>query len=194
MPSITLVQKLMGMPRAKGSGGVGDLMVLLRMARLLRVLRLVRLVRNVPPLYTLIVGIVQAMQGMMWVLVLTLVVLYVFSLVAVKLIGHGLLFGGEEEVPTDVHEIFPNVAESMFVLFLAMNGSTGPLQPLFVVMPGSRFFFVLYMVLCSWAILSILTAVISDNMISVGEAAKEEAAAEVQAKQQDEAAQKLREI
>lgn len=173
---------------------MGQLMVMLRMARLLRVLRLVRLVRSVPPLYTLIVGIVQAMQGMMWVLVLTLVVLYVFSLVAVKLIGHGLLFGGADEVPLELQGIFPNVPESMFVLFLAMNGSDERLRPLFALMPGSRLLFVLYMVLCSWAILSILTAVISDNMISVTESNKKEQKTEEDNRRNDLSTNQLREL
>merc|ERR1712118_338753 len=62
----------------------------------------------------------------------------------------------------------------MFVLFLAMNGEVGELKPLFIIMPFMRIFFVLYMVLCSWAILSILTAVVSDKMIAVAQKSKED--------------------
>jgi voltage-gated sodium channel len=173
MPAIDVVQSLLGMPSSP-SGQVGQFMVLLRMARLLRILRLVRLVRSVPPLFTLIVGIVQAMQGLMWVLVLTAVVLYVFSLLAVKLIGHGLLFGGPEFVPDDVRGIFPSVCQSMFVLFMAMNGDPEWLEPAFQILPASRIMFVAYVVLSSWAILSILTAVISENMISATEKNRQE--------------------
>merc|ERR1719375_1181392 len=48
------------------------------------------------------------------------------------------------------------------------------MEPLFDLLPGSRMAFVLYVVLSSWAILSILTAVVSDNMIRVAQAAKDE--------------------
>merc|ERR1712187_523922 len=99
------------------------------------------------------------MQGMMWVLALTAVILYVFSLLAVKLIGHGLIFGGPDHVPDGMEGIFPNVLQSMFVLFMAMNGDPEFLQPMFKAIPVSKLFYVLYMILSSWAILSILTAV-----------------------------------
>eukprot|EP00928_Gymnodinium_smaydae_P011070 TRINITY_DN14136_c0_g3_i1.p1 TRINITY_DN14136_c0_g3~~TRINITY_DN14136_c0_g3_i1.p1 ORF type:complete len:578 (+),score=166.88 TRINITY_DN14136_c0_g3_i1:24-1736(+) len=189
MPSVAIVQTLLGMEQS-GTSNMKQIMVMLRMARLLRILRLVRLVRSVPPLFTLIVGIIQAMQGMMWVLVLTTVLLYVFALLAVKLIGHGLLFGGD--MPSQVSAIFPTVPQSMFVLFMAMNGDSDLLEPMFDFVPMSRVIYVAYMVLSSWAILSILTAVISENMISVTEATKEELAHELHLKEQEENLMRLR--
>merc|ERR1719487_1575084 len=154
--------------KSSGSGNLGQAMMMLRMARLLRILRLVRLVKNIPPLFTLIVGILQAMQGMAWVLVLTGVLLYAFALLSVRLIGHGLIFGGK--APDEVAAIFPSVPQSMFVLFKVMNGDTDPVEPLFHEVPLSKLIFVLYMVVSSWAILSILTAVVSENMINATDA------------------------
>jgi len=194
MPAIALMQALAGMESAHKSGSMGQVVMMLRMARLLRILRLVRLVRSVPPLFMLIVGIIQAMQGMMWVLVLTAVVLYVFALLAVKLIGHGMMFGGPDMVPEEVAIIFPTVPEAIFVLFMAMNGSSDPLEPMFRILPGSRLFFVIYMVLSSWAILSILTAVISENMISATEIAKEEQVKETEERDWNSSMKKLQEI
>lgn len=167
MPMLTLVQKMMGAEHT-AKLDVGEIMTTLRMARLLRILRLVRLVKNVPPLFTLIVGIMQAMQGMAWVLVLTAVFLYAFALLGVRLIGHGLLFGGR--APPDVAAIFPSVPQSMFVLFKVMNGDTDSVEPLFEALPLSKLVCVLYMVVSSWAILSILTAVVSENMINATDA------------------------
>merc|ERR1740138_520441 len=105
----------MGIESGNHGHQMGQIMTTLRLARLLRILRLVRLVKNIPPLYTLIVGILQAMQGMAWVLVLTAVFLYAFALLAVRLIGHGLVFGGR--APPEIAEIFPTVPQAMFVLF-----------------------------------------------------------------------------
>lgn len=167
MPFFAMVQELLGVEAEKGGSNMGQIMTTLRMARLLRILRLVRLVKNIPPLFTLIVGIMQAMQGMAWVLVLTAVFLYAAALLSVRLVGHGLMFGGQ--APPDVADIFPNVGQSMFVLFKVMNGDTEPVEPLFEALPISKLAFVLYMVISSWAILSILTAVVSENMIRATE-------------------------
>jgi len=164
MPGITIIQTLLGMSNG-GSVHIGDFMTLLRMARLLRILRLVKLVRNVPPLFTLIVGILKAMQGMAWVLVLTFIVLYAFGLLCVRLFGQtGLAFSGS--APAAVAGIFPGVLQSMFVLFKVMNGDMDPIKPLLDELPITKLVFVLYMVISSWAILSILTAVVSENMIA----------------------------
>jgi len=124
----------------------------------------VRLVKSIPPLYTLIIGIIQAMQGMSWVLVLTALVLYAFALLGVKLIGHGLVLG--PNAPQEVKDVFPYVLQSMFVLFKSMNGDWEPLSPLFDYFPISKGFFIMFTVISTWAILSILTAVVSDNMIN----------------------------
>eukprot|EP00930_Biecheleria_cincta_P055163 TRINITY_DN41514_c0_g1_i1.p1 TRINITY_DN41514_c0_g1~~TRINITY_DN41514_c0_g1_i1.p1 ORF type:complete len:941 (+),score=218.77 TRINITY_DN41514_c0_g1_i1:85-2907(+) len=164
MPCITIFQTLLGMENNE-SMHIGDFMTLLRMARLLRILRLVKLVRNIPPLFTLIVGILKAMQGMAWVLVLTFIVLYAFGLLCVRLFGRtGLAYGGD--APASVDGIFPGVLQSMFVLFKVMNGDMDPIKPLLDELPITKLVFVLYMVISSWAILSILTAVVSENMIA----------------------------
>jgi hypothetical protein len=142
------------------------------MMRLLRILRLVKLVKNIPPLFNLIVGIITAMQGMIYVLILTVVLLYAFAILAVHLIEEGIVFGGE--CPEAVRGIFDTVPNSMFVLFNVMNGDQGTLGPLLEIMPIMKLVFCLFMITTSWAILSILTAVVSENMIAVTEKTKEE--------------------
>jgi hypothetical protein len=182
MPALDTIKMLMGQ-KSGGKGNLGQVMMMLRMARLLRILRLVRLVKNIPPLFTLIVGIAQAMQGMMWVVVLTIVVLYAFSLLGVKLIGQGLLLGPEPQ--EDVVAIFPSVFDSFFVLFKAMNGDWGSLEPLFEVLPASKGVLFLYTVVSTWGILSVLTAVVSDSMIN--STAEQEAKEEEQNKREEDA-------
>lgn len=190
MPCISFVQTLLGQPPAK-SGNVGQIMMLLRMARLLRILRLVRLVRNIPPLYTLVLGIIEAMHGMAWVLLLTVVVLYTFALLAVRLVGHGLVFGGE--APQEA-AVFPSVPETMFVLFKLMNADLGPMTGLFDVMPIMKLITVTFMIISTWSILSILTAVVSENMLSVSENTKEDGEEEADALAKKRSRVKLAEI
>eukprot|EP00448_Togula_jolla_P022214 CAMPEP_0170582770 /NCGR_PEP_ID=MMETSP0224-20130122/7764_1 /TAXON_ID=285029 /ORGANISM="Togula jolla, Strain CCCM 725" /LENGTH=629 /DNA_ID=CAMNT_0010906023 /DNA_START=12 /DNA_END=1901 /DNA_ORIENTATION=+ len=191
MPGIDLVRALNDQQPLDLSS-MGQTVVLLRMARLLRVLRLVKLIKGIPPLYTLVRGIVEALQGMAWVLVLTVVVLYIFSLLAVRLIGRGLAFDGNP--PDEAVKIFPNVPQAMFVLFKVMNSDLDPLEPLFPVMPIAKLFATIFMVLSSWAILSILTAVISENMIKACESAREQEASDSAGERAQRSRVKLKEI
>merc|ERR1740138_2013786 len=116
MPAIALIKMLMGIP-SHGKGNLGQIMMMLRMARLLRILRLVRLIKSIPPLFNLVVGIMQAMQGMAWVMVLTVLLLYTIALLGVKLISHGIVFGGK--APLAAEAVFPTVCQAGFVLFKA---------------------------------------------------------------------------
>merc|ERR1712083_1042865 len=93
---------------------------LLRILRLLRIMRLVKLIKKIPALWSLWQGVGEAMASMLWVLVLTLVVLYAFSVLVAHLIRDGSVY--PDGAPPEVLEVFPNVWDSVFVLFTVMNG------------------------------------------------------------------------
>merc|ERR1712137_546732 len=103
------------------------------------------------------------MAGIMWVLLLTIVILYAFALLAIKFLRDGILYGGV--APAEVSSVFDSVPETIYVLFGVMNGNLDPLEPVFETLPIFKFIAMLFVVLSSWAILSILTAVVSENMI-----------------------------
>jgi len=177
MPLITLVAEALsrddGEGSAKQNGGMsfGQAMMLVRMMRLLRILRLVKLVKSVRPLYILVTSMVAACQGVAWVLVLTLVVLYALGIMSTRLIGHGMLLPREADIPEHVIKPFLTVPDSMFTLFRVMSGSPSDdeahaLDALMVELPTIKFAFVFFMITSSWTLLSILTAVVSENMIS----------------------------
>jgi len=134
---------------------------------LLRLLRLLRLVKVVRPVYQLAMGIVKALQSMFWVLVLTLLALYACALVMTNLIGHSLLSGAEELDPK-VKVLFGTVLDSLFTLFGLMNSQYWEeVDPLFRTFPFMKPVWVFFTVLSSWALLSIMTGVVSDNMLEV---------------------------
>eukprot|EP00746_Dinoflagellata_sp_MGD_P015708 gnl/MRDRNA2_/MRDRNA2_135022_c0_seq1.p1 gnl/MRDRNA2_/MRDRNA2_135022_c0~~gnl/MRDRNA2_/MRDRNA2_135022_c0_seq1.p1 ORF type:complete len:727 (+),score=129.43 gnl/MRDRNA2_/MRDRNA2_135022_c0_seq1:207-2387(+) len=166
LPTITFFRTVLT-GRPADAIQLGQAIVLLRMARLLRILRLVRLVKGIPPLFKLMQGVISSMQGMTWVFVLTVVVLYAFSILAVRLIGQGIIFGGT--APDEAKGVFPSVMDGMFVLFILMNGEISPVEALLDNVPSMKVVYALYMVATCWAILSILTAVVSENMMSVQE-------------------------
>lgn len=191
MPSMSLIQKMMGQTSG-GSNNVGQAMMLLRMARLLRILRLVRLVKNIKPLYNLINGIVKAMQGMIWVMVLTVTVLYVCAILGVKLVGHGLLL--PNDAPPEVLHTFPAVFDSMFNLFMVMNADLSSMEDLMNYLPVSKYIMMLFVVLTNWAIFSILTAVVSENMTRATEEHEAKVLEQEQAAKLAESERRLREI
>jgi len=148
----------------------GQAMMLMRMMRLMRILRLVKLVKSVRPLYILVASVVSAVQGVWWVLVLTLVVLYGMGIVATRLIGHGVLLphGQDNSI---IQSPFATVPESMFTLFRVMSAAASDqesdaINQLVSELPGLKFAFVFFMITSSWMLLSILTAVVSETMIS----------------------------
>eukprot|EP00930_Biecheleria_cincta_P045010 TRINITY_DN31017_c0_g1_i1.p1 TRINITY_DN31017_c0_g1~~TRINITY_DN31017_c0_g1_i1.p1 ORF type:complete len:678 (-),score=110.13 TRINITY_DN31017_c0_g1_i1:44-2077(-) len=165
------------------TGDLGHLMTLLRLLRLMRLLRLLRLVKSIRPLYQLALGIIKALQSMFWVLVLTMVALYACALIMTNLIGHGMIIGHDElDEQTRAH--FGNVMESLFTLFGLMNSQFWrEVEPLFDKLPWMRVVWVCFTVLSSWALLSVMTGVVSDNMLEVRL---------LQARKDEEKAQQLR--
>lgn len=149
------------------AGHLPHLLTLLRLLRLMRLLRLLRLVKVVRPVYQLAMSIVKALQSMFWFLVLTLLALYACALVMTNLIGNAMLSGAEDLDPK-VRMLFSSVLDSLFTLFGLMNSQYWQeVDPLFRAFPFLKPVWVLYTVLSSWALLSILTGVVSDNMLEV---------------------------
>jgi len=153
-----------------GKSSLGSMMTLMRLLRLMRILRLVKLVKFVTPLYILVVGVLNAVQGVFWVLVLTLAVIYAAGIVACRLIAHGLVYPDPDDIPVEVQHAFGTVPESMFTLFRVMCGVASAEESLAVDMvmssaPCAKFALVFFMITSSWTLLSILTSVVSEEML-----------------------------
>ena len=56
-----------------------------------------RLVRGLTALREFVVGVFKTIQKITWVIVLVFVIVYLMSLVSVKLIGQGLFFRGRKQ-------------------------------------------------------------------------------------------------
>eukprot|EP00931_Biecheleriopsis_adriatica_P044464 TRINITY_DN25436_c0_g3_i2.p1 TRINITY_DN25436_c0_g3~~TRINITY_DN25436_c0_g3_i2.p1 ORF type:complete len:694 (+),score=109.66 TRINITY_DN25436_c0_g3_i2:80-2083(+) len=158
---------------------LGQVMMLMRLLRLLRILRLAKLVKSIRPLFILVACISAAIQGVVWVLVLTMVTLYAMGILTTRLIGHKLLFEEPDEVDEAIVAPFKTVGESMFTLFRIMSGNSSDkeasaIENIMARTPELKFVFVFFLVSSSWTLLSILRAVVSENMLSTtGEQEKE---------------------
>lgn len=165
----------------KSTSGFGRLLLLVRMLRMLRILRLLKLVKAVRPLYSLALGVTQAMQSIFWVLVFLVVTLYAFAILATRTIGHAKFIQEDDDLPPASRELFGSMWDSMFALFSIMNQQNWEaMGPLLDKIPAIKPVYVLFTICSTWALLSVLTGVVSDNMMSVREsqAQKDEEAVE----------------
>jgi len=149
--------------------GMASVFMVFRMARLLRIVRLFRLVKIVRPLYELAQSITEALQGMFWVLVFMIMTLYSVAILCTRVIGHGNIIGEDaDEDLQKIKEMFSSVSTSMFTLFGTVSSwSLMKFVPLFEEMPMLRPLFVVFYIYSAWALLAVMTGVVSENMIAI---------------------------
>lgn len=165
----------------KSTSGFGRLVLLVRMLRMLRILRLLKLVKAIRPLYSLALGVTQAMQSIFWVLVFLVVTLYAFAILATRTIGHAKFIQEDPDLPPASRELFGSMWDSFCALFSIMNQQNWEaMGPLLDKIPAIKPVYVLFTICSTWALLSVLTGMVSDNMMSVREsqAQKDEEAVE----------------
>merc|ERR1712050_146357 len=97
--------------------------------------------------------------------------LYSCSVVFTTLVGKGFVFGREPPVAAKEH--FGSTARSLFSLFKLMNGDVSVAAPICSYALG-QVLFASFMIVSNWAILAILTSVVSNNMIMSSNRAFEE--------------------
>merc|ERR1719161_1022091 len=104
---------------------------------------------------------------MFWVLVLTLVALYAFAILTTRVVGHASATSG---IPAETRSLFGTVPDSMFTLLSVMNSQGWKrVAPLLSSVPWTKPIFVIFTIYSSWALLSVMTGVVSDNMLMVRE-------------------------
>jgi len=193
LPAITIIQvEMLGVHNTMDTSKLGKVMSLIKLMRLLRVLRLVRVIRGVPPLYTMLIGVIEGFKSMQYVIVLVFLTLYGGSIIFTNLIGEGLLYNNEG-APADALAVFGSVHESIFSLFELMNGDTSVIEPIKDSIVG-RILFAVFMIISNWAVLAILTAVVSDHMIAASKNCQEETKREMEFRAEKENIQRLTEI
>lgn len=154
----------------EGSSQWTKMVSLARMLRLMRIIRLFRLAKAVRPLRQLTIGVASAMQSMFWVLVLTFAVLYSLAIAMTRMVGWGELVDDPNSIPEETRAMFSSLTESMFALFALMNGHQWhQVTPLLELLPWTKPLFVAFTICGSWALLSVMTGVVSDHIQSIRE-------------------------
>jgi len=155
------------------TGNESMLLLVIIVLRYLRIIRLFRLVRIIRPLYHLSQGVLEALQGMFWVLVFVVMTLYSMAILCTRMIGHGDILSEEMLLAPEVQQIqsmFLSVPDSMFTLFGTISSwSLLKFVPLFEESPIFKPIFVLFYVYSAWALLAVMTGVVSENMMAIRE-------------------------
>jgi len=145
--------------------------------RALRVLRVLRLVSMVGPMRRVVSGLLAAIPGMAAIAALLILVLYVAGVMATKLFG-------------DISpEHFGSLPRTLFTLFQVMTGEAWPdiAREIMAQAPMAWIFFVVYIMVSSFAVLNLFIAVIVNGM-------EKEVASDLRADEAKHAAVLLEEI
>jgi voltage-gated sodium channel len=127
--------------------------------RTLRVIRLLRIVSVVPSLRRVVEGLVRALPGLGAIVILILVLLYVFSVMATKLFA------------TTNPDLFGDLGASAFSLFTVMTLEGWPdlARSVMEQHPWAWAFFIVFILMSSWAVLNLFIGVIVEAMQSGSE-------------------------
>uniref|UniRef100_A0A7S1W5M3 EF-hand domain-containing protein n=1 Tax=Alexandrium catenella TaxID=2925 RepID=A0A7S1W5M3_ALECA len=161
-------------------GGLSDYLTLLRMVRILRILRVLRLFRQCDQLMLLATGLMESMQMVIWIMLLMFMFMLIFAIFLTDMVGNQAY---KFENPSIIQDYFGGVIKTLITLFqfLTMDNWSEITREVTNTLPWMRIFFVTYMGIAAFAMLSLLTGVIVDHMTEVsakqqetGEAEKEE--------------------
>lgn len=130
----------------------------LQVLRSLRILRALRLVSVIPSMRKVVNALLRAIPGMGSVLTLLLLVFYVAAVMSTKLFG------------ARFPDWFGSIGESFYTLFQVMtleSWSMGIARPVMEAYPYAWIFFVLFILLTTFAVLNLFIAIVVDSMSAV---------------------------
>lgn len=131
----------------------------LSVLRALRVFRVLRLLSVVPSLRRVISALLRAIPGMASIMSVLLVIYYVAAVLATHIFGHSQ--------DAELEALFGSIGKSMFTLFQVMTlegWRQDVAQPAMALYPWSWIFFVVFIIITSFAVLNLFIGVIVDAM------------------------------
>eukprot|EP00746_Dinoflagellata_sp_MGD_P001574 gnl/MRDRNA2_/MRDRNA2_102986_c0_seq1.p1 gnl/MRDRNA2_/MRDRNA2_102986_c0~~gnl/MRDRNA2_/MRDRNA2_102986_c0_seq1.p1 ORF type:complete len:622 (-),score=92.82 gnl/MRDRNA2_/MRDRNA2_102986_c0_seq1:9-1874(-) len=158
---------ILSMARSMASDGAKkdeslNVFMAMRVVRLLRLARIFRLLRFFKELWLLVAGVLNALRTLMWTWMFILLIIYVFGLVATRMLGQE--YG---ETDPNMKEYFGTVSASMFTLFqvVTLEGWSDVARDSMVHQPSMWIFFILFISITTFAIMNVVTAVIVENTL-----------------------------
>ncbi len=127
----------------------------LSVLRALRILRALRLVSAIPSMRKVVNALLKAIPGISSVMLLLTLVFYIAGVMTTKLFG--------DQFP----ELFGTLGASLFTLFQTMtleSWATGVARPVMQAYPWAWIFFVVFLLIATFAVLNLFIAIIVDTM------------------------------
>lgn len=145
---------------------VSKFVTVLRVIRILRLLRLLRLFKTFPELFVLAVGLVESLKVVFWISILFFILIFVSAIFCTTMIGH------ESKMykhPDEIEYYWGKVPDSMKTLFqfVTLDNWASIARMVTEKQPSMQFFFILYIILTAFTILSLLTGVVSEHILMV---------------------------
>ncbi len=128
--------------------------------RALRIIRVLRLISTVESMRRVVSGLLRAIPGMGSIISLLALLFYVFSVMATKLYG------------ADFPHFFGSIPASAFTLFqiMTLEGWAAEIvRPVMAVHPYAWIFFIIFILVTSFAVLNLFIGIIVDSMQMVQE-------------------------
>lgn len=157
--------------------GLSDYLTLLRMVRILRILRVLRLFKQCDQLMLLATGLMESMQMVIWIMLLMFMFMLIFAIFLTDVVGNQAF---KFRHPAEIEEYFGGVLKTLITLFqfLTLDNWSSITREVTDTLPWMRIFFVAYVSIAAFAMLSLLTGVIVDHMTEVSAMQQEEGKAE----------------
>jgi voltage-gated sodium channel len=153
---------------ANNGSGARFFVLLMRVFRLLRILRIIRIFRLMKQLYLLANSMLDSFSAVFWVSILCSLLLYVCAIVLTRLVGQPDPTSQESPFLDQFRvEHFGDVRTSMLTLFRLMAfPDMEKFKPVYIAMPALEIFLVIFIIFGAFAIVSLLTGVISESMVA----------------------------
>lgn len=139
----------------------GSFSKFLECLRLGRLLRMFRLLYIFPRMGNVVHALLIMAKDLVWIFVVLAIILVSLAVILTQ------YFGGHPEAGS-VADLFVDVPSAFFTLFrvTTVDNWMQVASPLISMEPAWQLFFVFFIVFASWTVISVLTAVASDKMVS----------------------------
>lgn len=164
----TWIFKVMFADMHKKNHKVAKFVTVLRVIRILRLLRLLRLFKTFPELFVLAVGLVESLKVVFWISILFFILIFVSAIFCTTMIGHAEVYPPWEE-PETIQYYWGTVIHSMKTLFqfVTLDNWAYIAGMVTVKIPSMQFFFIFYIIVTAFTILSLMTGVVSEHILKV---------------------------
>jgi len=154
-----------------------EIITTLRVIRLCRLARLARLVTIFREMWLFVCGLSAAVSTFISAFALLGVIIFISATFLVRTIGYTYAKDMEsEDYDPDIALYFKDVGTAGMSLFqiITLDDWTGVANPVLKKVPGMWFFFVLFIGFCSYAIMAVIIAIITEALFVAAKAHEEE--------------------